>query len=78
MTAGMETTVDTVNTRHTMDQSAAPSSIMHTEMAQRLPDYREPPLGFFEGDPGPVPDTQTLPSQQQQQMHVDVATGRMI
>ena len=53
MTAGMETTMESIATRHTHDHSATPSSRPPTEvMNNKLPDYREPPLGFFEGDRG--------------------------
>jgi len=52
MTAGAETTVETMATRLTNDCSLAPSSHAPTEMGTRLPDYREPPLGFFEGGVG--------------------------
>ncbi|XP_060587035.1 rotatin-like, partial [Ruditapes philippinarum] len=74
MTGGMETTVDSVNTRLTMEHSAVPSSYVQTETAQKLPDYREPPLGFFEGDPGSAPDLQNIPLEHQQQINVEVAT----
>jgi hypothetical protein len=77
MTGGMETTVDSVNTRHTMEHSAVPSSYVQTETAQKLPDYREPPLGFFEGDPGSAPDLQNIPPEHQQQINIDVATGKL-
>ncbi|XP_052815197.1 rotatin-like isoform X2 [Mya arenaria] len=52
MTAGAETTVDTIATRHTQDYSLAPSTNAPSEHGARLPDYREPPLGFFEGCQG--------------------------
>ncbi|WAR12025.1 RTTN-like protein, partial [Mya arenaria] len=47
-----ETTVDTIATRHTQDYSLAPSTNAPSEHGARLPDYREPPLGFFEGCQG--------------------------
>ncbi|WAR12035.1 RTTN-like protein, partial [Mya arenaria] len=47
-----ETTVDTIATRHTQDYSLAPSTNVPSEHGARLPDYREPPLGFFEGCQG--------------------------
>ncbi|WAR12085.1 RTTN-like protein, partial [Mya arenaria] len=50
--AGAETTVDTIATRHTQDYSLAPSTNAPSEHGARLPDYREPPLGFFEGCQG--------------------------
>ncbi|WAR12091.1 RTTN-like protein, partial [Mya arenaria] len=60
MTAGAETTVDTIATRHIQDYSLAPSTNAPSEHGARLPDYREPPLGFFEagqGDMGQQPTT---------------------
>ena len=42
-------------TRHTHEQTGNNTGMSHhTAEKGRLPDYREPPLGFFEGDPGPA------------------------
>ena len=59
MTAGFETTIESVVSRHTHEQTGNNTGMsrLPTEAA-RLPDYREPPQGFFEGDPSfaaPVP-----------------------
>ncbi|XP_052274853.1 rotatin-like isoform X2 [Dreissena polymorpha] len=50
-TGAGETTVETMATRLTQDCSLDPSS-RHapSEVGLKLPNYREPPLGFFQGD----------------------------
>ena len=53
MTAGFETTIESVVSRHTHEQTGNNTGMSRPQTeAARLPDYREPPKGFFEGDPG--------------------------
>lgn len=63
---GLETTVESVATQQhrAHDQSATPSTHTAPEGTGRLPDYREPPLGYFEGDPGVLSDQVHAPVDQ--------------
>ena len=55
-TVGHENTMDSLVSRPTHEQTGNNTGIsQQTTEKMRLPDYREPPLGFFEGDPGPAP-----------------------
>lgn len=48
MTTGIETTIDGDTNRQTHEHSNTLISLPQTEKSHKLPDYREPPLGFFE------------------------------
>ena len=54
-TVGHENTMESVVSRPIHEQTGNNTGLSHQTVEKtRLPDYREPPLGFFEGDPGPA------------------------
>ena len=62
-TVGMETTMESVMSRHTHEQTGNNTGMSRppTETG-RLPDYREPPLGFFDGEACPTVSVPQQPS----------------
>ncbi|KAL4234763.1 hypothetical protein ACF0H5_006405 [Mactra antiquata] len=71
---GMETTMDSVVTRQTVEPAS--STVQPSEIQQKIPDYREPPLGFFEGDhtTSCMPVHESTNPQQVQPMSINVTS----